>query len=803
MSTALKGVRVLELADRSATLAGRILADLGAKVILVEPKSGCATRHEGPYLGGEPDPERGFAHLYFNTNKTSVVLDPKQPNDRDSWQRLIATADVLLDTLTPGLLDGLGFSHSSLRGINPCLIQCSVTPFGLFTPWRGYRANDLIAGAAGGLIQVSGAPDGLPMQGGANPSYMMAGLAAASAVLIALHQRDFTGSGSGVHINLSLQETTALAVMQTACPTQWSWFKRIPARPGLSAAMPCRDGKYVSLLVRPDRFREFLAWGDETGIEHGMTEADWRWARLDAPRRNNPVTALTLALGEALNRDEFLAGALRADIICLPVLDFPDLEKEPQYAVNEEFSTLHHERLNTSLGYVRSPVGAMADGVEFRRAPMLGEHQQLLEGLPPVSERSPARAESPDPASALTGLRVVDFGWVLAAPIGTRLLASFGAEVIRIESSGKPDSMRSQAGPDGKPHADLGGLFNSVNAGKKSFTVDLTQPAGMTLVKDLIRTADVVINNFRPGVMEKMGLGFDALKLLKPDVILLNLPGAHRNGPWARHPSTGNILMAASGFNMLTGFDGERPRGIGVAFPDFTSPHLLVTTVLAAVRQRSVTGQGQELHLTQLSAMLSMLGAEWMAFKSTGQQPMRNANRHPDYAPHGIYPAASTEDGSPDAWVAIAVRGDMEWTTFCERMGQPELATDPRFSTHSARKRNEDALDAEVRNCTLMRDKWANTTLLQEAGIAAAPVEHLRDMLELDPQLPQHYQVVHQPEAPDVDIVIDREAARWVGRELTLRRSPILGEHNLHVAQEIVGLTDEAFAELLAADVLS
>lgn len=811
MSRALQGVRVLELADRSAALAGRVLADLGAEVILVEPPGGGSLRHEAPFLGDLTDPERGFAHLYLDTNKRSVVLDLDDEAGRTGFRQLVRSADVVLDTRPPGWLDQRGLGHADLRGLNPRLVQCSVTPFGLTSPWRHYKANDLIAGAAGGLIQVSGSPEGVPMQGGAHPSYIMAGLAAASAILIALHQRDLTGDGAGatgcgVHIDLSMQEATALAVMQTAYPAQWPWHRRIPARPGLSSAMPCRDGKYVSLLVRPDRFREFLAWGDEVGIDHGMTLDDWRWARLDAPRKDNPVTALTLKLGEALTRDQFLAGALKADIICLPVLDFPDLENEEQYRVNGQFFSLEHGPLESPLGYVRSPVDAMADGVAFRRAPMLGEDQALLHTLAPLPDPVDTASRSlttPDPAEALAGLRVVDFGWVLAAPIGTRLLASFGAEVIRVESSGKPDSMRSQPGPDGKPHADLGGLYNSVNAGKKSFTVDLTRPEGMALVKALIATADVVINNFRPGVMERMGLGYRDLKALKPDIVLLHLPGAHRVGPWARHPSTGNILMAASGFNMLTGFEGERPRGIGVAFPDFTSPHLLVTTVLAAVRQRARTGVGQELHLTQLSAMLSLLGAEWMAFKATGRQPARNANRSPNCCPHGVYPAAITDDGSPDAWVALAVSGDDEWTALCRLMEREDLLSDPRFASLALRKSHEDELDAVVAAWTRQRDKWANTTRLQAAGIAAAPVEHLRDMLENDPQLPGHYQTVRQPEAPEIDIVIDREAARWVGRELVLRRAPVLGEHNPYVVQDLLGRSDEAFAELLARDVLS
>ncbi len=367
----------------------------------------------------------------------------------------------------------------------------------------------------------------------------------------------------------------------------------------------------------------------------------------------------TLKLAAALTRDEFVKGALKADIICLPVLDFPDLEQEEQYRANDQFLTLAHERFG-ELGLVRSPVDAMSDGVEFGRAPYLGEHQEVLDSLEAaeVEVKDRQLVAPAEPNLALKGLRVVDFGWVLAAPIGTRILASFGAEVIRVESTTKPDSMRSQPGPDGKPDADMGGLYNSVNAGKKSLTVDLSKPKGLALVKELIATADIVINNFRPDAMERMGLGYDVLRALKEDIVLLNLPGAHRKGPWAQNPSMGNILMAASGFNMLTGFEQERPRGIGVAYPDFTSPHLLVATVLAAVRHRNLSGVGQELHLTQLSGVLSLLGSEWMQYKSTGQQPARNANRNANYAPHGVYPTRREENPEIDAWMATAVQGE-------------------------------------------------------------------------------------------------------------------------------------------------
>ncbi len=819
MSRALEGIRILDLADRSGALTGRILADLGAEVILVEPPEGNSIRGLAPFLPGEGDggqssgdtnADRSYAHLYYSANKRSVVLDLEDPADQDRFLSLVATAQAVIDTEAPGRLAGLGLGHDRLQEVSPGLVQVSITPYGQHGEWRDRTATDLTAGASGGLIWVSGEPRSVPIQGGADPSYTLAGLAGASATMIALTsrwKRAESGEWPGVHVDLSLQEATIMALVQTSAAGQLVWHDRVPRRPGLSNALVCADGGYVGLLVRPDRFDEFLAWCDRVGIDHSMTSADWEWSLLSAPRKDNPVAAATLALAAVLTRDEFAAGALEADLVCLPVLGFDDLATHEQFLVNDQFLTVDHQPLGAELGFVRSPVDAMADGVTIERAPQLGEHQALLDDLPATTAASAAATSSQaakpaaDPARALDGIRVVDFGWVLAAPIGTRLLASFGAEVIRVESERKPDSMRSQIGPYGKPDADLGGLFNTVNAGKKSLSIDLSTEAGLAVIKDVIATADVVVNNFRPGAMDRMGLGYEVLKALKPDIVLLNLPGAHRKGPWAVRSSMGNILMAASGFNMLTGFDGERPRGIGIPYPDFTSPHLLVSTVLAALRQRGITGRGQELHLAQLSGTVSLLGAEWMQYTATGQQPARRANRDPNYCPHGVYPARGSEY-SEDEWVTLAVADDVQWRDLCRLMGRPELADDARFVDHAARKANEDALDVEIKAWTADQDKWECAQRCQEAGIAAAPVEHLADTYNTDPQLRHHYQIVHQPSDPSVDIPIDREAAQWIGADHRLVRAPMMGEHNEYVIREVLGRSEEDYINLIVEEVL-
>lgn len=813
MSFALEGIRVLDLADRSGALAGRILADLGAEVILVEPPEGNSIRRQRPFLRRERETERSCAHQYLNANKQSVVLDLQKQQDRDHFLALAATADLVIDTERPDLLDELGLGHEQLLAVNPQLTQISITPHGLTGEWRHRKGVDLTAGASGGLIWVSGEPRGTPVQGGADPSYVMGSLAAASAALVALTARGQHENAEGAHIDVSLQEATVMTVMQTATPTLLTWRDKIPRRPGLSAVLRCADGGYVGLLVRPDRFERFLAWCDDSGVDHGLTADDWEWSLLNAPRKDNPVSAATLALAEVLTRDEFAAGALEADLVCLPVLDFDDLATHEQYLVNDQFLTVEHDRLGRELGFVRSPVDAMADGVVINRAPVLGEHQRLVSELPlqhsaaPVTPAAGYRAV--EPGRALDGLRIVDLGWVLAAPIGTRLLASFGAEVVRVESSQKPDSMRNQLGPYGTPDPDLGGLFNTVNAGKKSLAVDLRTEDGLNLVKELIAGADAVVNNFRPGALDRMGLGYRTLRAIKDDIILLNMPGAHRHGPWAVRSSMGNILMAASGFNMLTGFPDERPRGIGIPYPDFTSPHLLVATLLAGLRHRDRTGVGQELHLSQLSGVVSLLGVEWMAYRASGVLPERRANRDPNYCPHGVYPARDAtpadypgHDGPGDEWVTLAVASDEEWDALANLMGRPELGTDPRFRSHEARKDNEDALDQVIAAWTADQDKWDCAERCQMVGVAAAPVEHLWDTYRKDPQLRHHYQIVHQPHAPDIDIPIDREIAQWVGADHRLTRSPIMGEHNEYVVRELLGRSEEDYINLIINDVL-
>jgi crotonobetainyl-CoA:carnitine CoA-transferase CaiB-like acyl-CoA transferase len=681
------------------------------------------------------------------------------------------------------------------------LIYVSVTPFGLDAEWSERRANDLVASAAGGLLWVSGEPEHPPTHGAADSAYKMASLAAATGVMLALAGRDRDPERRGCHLDISMQEAVAMSVLQTSNPNILTWQGRVPQRPGMSGAYRCADGKWAFINPRPDRFPHFIAMLDGLGIEHDLVADDWPIARIGLGGADNPMPALVEQMARMLPREQFLERSWAGDQLAMPIMDLPDMAGAEHFRVNEQFVDVEDPRRELVVSMVRSPVDAMAGTVSIRPAPMLGEHtDEVMTAL----DAAPAAAEPPPEWTArnlltpLEGIRVVDLSWILAGPLGTRILANFGAEVIRVESRARIDSTRNGAGPDGSPNPNLGTLFNDVNTGKRSLTLDLTSHRARELLRELIRTADVVTNNYRPGVMERMGLGFDELQRLKPDIVLLNMPGCGRVGPWAERRTMGNLVMHAAGFSSLMGFPGGRPRGLGVAYPDFTSPYLMAITILAALRERDLAGRGQELDLSQLSATVSLLGADWMRYARSGELPPPPMNRDPNHCPHGVYPTRGD-----DEWCAIAVEGDAQWAALCTAIGEPALAADPRFATHTQRRTHEDEVDELVSSWAADRDRWDLATLLQEHGVAAAAVESLRDTLEVDPQLQSHYQRVRQPSDPGVEIVIDRDAIRFAGVDHVLQRAPMMGEHSEEVLCEILDVSREEFDALVVEGVVN
>jgi crotonobetainyl-CoA:carnitine CoA-transferase CaiB-like acyl-CoA transferase len=801
----LDDVVVLDLADEPAIFAGRLLADLGADVIRVEPPDGGRVRSLGPFLDGVSGVERGYRHLAYNAGKRSMTLDITTSEGRDLFRRLVRRADALIESYQPGQLAALGLDFDRLAAENPRLIHVAITPFGSAGPWARRKGSDLIAAAAGGLLHVSGEPERPPVLAGGDMSYKLASLAACTGVLAALAGRGGPFAGRGVSIDISAQECVTLSTLQTSNANFWRWHGLSPRR-NTAREFPivrCRDGRYALARARPDRWDDLRAWAVSRGLQVRAGPGQW----MEATRselgsfRLGEAADIIEQLAGLYERDEFLDLCWEAELIALPVHSFDDMRRSEHLQAIREFESVRHDPLGVSLGFPKSPFTGVRDAGELRRAPLLGEHNNEVLGDAAVDAPVQRASSVGNPAVGalpLAGLRALEISWVLAGPLGARILANLGAEVIKVESEARMDSIRRAVPPPGGPDLATGGWFNGANTGKLSATINTSSQAGQDLLLRLAATCDIVINNLRPGVIERMGIPYDRLRRLNPRAIVVHMPGCGRSGPWAGLATFGNMISAAGGLNTVTGFPGTPPTGLGVAFADFVSPYLMASAVLAALHERERMGEGQEIEVAQLPGMISLLAAEWMEFDRTGEEPARRANRDPNYCPHGVYPARGG-----DEWVAIAVAGDDEWRAFAAAIDRPDLAGDPRFATHGLRKAHEDEVDAAVREWSRTADRWEAATMLQERGIAAAAVESLADQLDRDPSLAAYFQVVRQPAAPDLDITVYGEPIRFSGAESRVARSHGLGEDNEYVFREVVGLSEEEFAGLLAEGVIA
>jgi benzylsuccinate CoA-transferase BbsF subunit len=402
--------------------------------------------------------------------------------------------------------------------------------------------------------------------------------------------------------------------------------------------------------------------------------------------------------------------------------------------------------------------------------------------------------ESNVPAEALAGYRVLDFGTAFASPMAAHLLADMGAEVIKIESHTRLDGLRlgrpivgeDIAGGDRGEWPEYQPVFHGLNRSKLGVTINIKHPEGTALLKCLVRMSDVVINNFSPGVMERTGLGYDALRAEKPDLIYVSLPAAGESGPLCNIVTYAPVIAALSGISGLIGYSAARENFVGtlqVAFCDAVGALHAVIAILAALRHRQATGEGQAIEISQWEASVSMLGEGILDYVMNGRVLSPVGNTHPIMVPHNNYRCVGD-----DAWVAIAVRSEAEWQAFCQATGHLEWADDPRFADAYLRMQHRDELDALITSWTSQRTPCDVMETLQAAGVAAMPVMNLEEQFR-DPHL-RARQVHVECEHPKVGLEwlhgIPWHLSETPGR--IRRPAPLLGEHNQYVFGDLLGL---------------
>jgi crotonobetainyl-CoA:carnitine CoA-transferase CaiB-like acyl-CoA transferase len=767
----LAGVRIVEVAEMvGGPYATKLLADLGAEVIKVEPRAGDRSRHVGPFpANADGDSEQSGLFLGLNTNKRSVVLDLDESAGRARLADLVAEADVVVHDLRAARAAEVGLDGDELLARHPGLVVTAITPFGLTGPQADWAGDELavVHGGGWGFLIPGDDPDPTrpPLTVPGWFAHCHAGMAAALATLGAAHKA--TATGVGEFIDHSVLAT--VSAMLEASFIAWSYAGNIAKRNDGRILTPwrilrCSDGLIFLVTVEQDQWERLVEMmGTPEWATMGIFDT------IEDRAANQDVLNMYLEEWTSQHTVDELWHAGQARRICFaPVFTMPDLARQPHLRERGFFHTVEHpvagELEHLGAPYVMEPTSwALRTG-----APMLGADNDAT--FTPRSSERPAPDLDARAAKPLAGVRVIDFSWVWAGPYCTMHLAYLGADVIKIESSTRPGlGRRLPIHPqDMEPTLNTCGYFNQWDQGKRSVELDLTDPSSIETVLALVADADVVVDNYATGVMERLGLGDEVLRAANPDIILASVTGYGHTGPHREYMGYGPTTCPLSGIAAMTGHPGEPPMEAGLSVGD---PAAGLTAAFAIVASL-FANQGTRIDVSLWESTAVNGIHAWMAHALGHEPDGPQGSRSFAASPHGVFRAAGDDD-----WVSIACLDDQQWQAFAAILG----VNDDRFATLAGRKANEVDLEAIVSEWTAARERWAITEELQAAGIAAYP--SLRcDELEANPQhvARDFWERFDHPEVGQrTHSGVPWRTRNWPNG--VAQRAPLIGEHTAEV----------------------
>jgi crotonobetainyl-CoA:carnitine CoA-transferase CaiB-like acyl-CoA transferase len=832
----LAGLRVVEVADELGEYCGLLFAGLGADVIKVEPPEGSPTRKIGPFFDDEPHPERSIFFWHYNRNKRSLALDARTDEGRTRLLQLIEGADILIDSSCGDLNDWLGLDRDALIRRFPRLVVARMTPFGDDGPWAKFKGSDLIHLALGGVMMNCGYDPDPSLHYDLPPiapqlwhAYHIAGEQLVVGALAALLHRSRTGEGQDVScaVHEAVSKNTELDLM--------SWVMRRAPLHRLTCRHAMEQPNHTPNVAHTKDGRWYISWGvgprDEAKLVPFLDRYNMR-ADLEPPANDADLRARNVpgSSGSSERQAHILeviqrfTRAFRYDtmpwreaqetgLLWAPLRKPHESALDEHWLQRNSFADVDHPDLGRSLRYCTSKWLSTATSWQIgRRAPTLGEHTEAVLAEPPRVHKAPAAPRAPKPALQsphgkpfpLQNVRILDFSWFLASAGGTRFLAAMGAESLKVEWKENPDTRLAAMAPIGGREArrlakgplpgvtdpDMGGQFNNKNSGKRGLSLNIRHPRGLEIAKSLVRVSDVVAEGFSPGVLERLGLGYDVLRSIRPDIIYIQQSGMGSNGTYGRLRTVGPIAAAFSGTAEMSGLpEPAMPVGWGYSYLDWMGAYSYALAILGALHHRERTGEGQWIDASQCEAGLFLAGPAILDWSANGRVWTRLGNRSPykPAAPHGAYRCAGE-----DRWIAIACFTDEEFAQLAGVAGHPEWTRDARFETLSARLAHQDDLDAAVGAWTLGQDARACMNVLQSVGVPAGVCQTAEDRCDHDPQL-AHLQWLTE--------VTGTKIGTWPVAELPMKLSatpahvggpinrgaPGYGEDNVHILTTLLG----------------
>ncbi len=815
---ALDGVRVLDLSTPLAEATGRVLADLGAEVIKVEPPGGCAARFAAPFeTGREGDPDGSLFWRAYGRGKQSVVLDIEAEGDRAKFIELVGGADILIESSTPGDMQALGLDYETLSAQNPALLYVSVTPFGQHGPDAKSPATDLTLSASGGLMNLQGDKDRAPVPVGAPDTSHHGAVQAAADVCSALYSRDQDGRGQ--HLDVSCQA----AVLWTLLFDLGYPIMTGENQPGTSefrtevrelipgVVVPdrahCKDGFVVMTLVLGDvgakSWGSMMRWAsDEGAIDDDLAQHDWKdmfdllmGGKISPPDIQRAYDQFVAFLGTR-TKAEIQQRALEGKWLIGPVWSTADLLGDPQLASRDYFTDIDGD---THPGpFVRlseTPIDLTSP------APSLGAHQSIVDELESSSRTPnvPATVSAIPRENIFEGLKVADFAWVAALPLCSKDLANLGATVVKVESEKFVDPLRMlPPWKDMIPNVSTGWSGADFNQSKLCLALDLSKEEARKVALDLVDWADVVTESFTAGSAERLGLDYETLRKRKPELIMVSSCMRGQTGPERAYTGFGLQGAGLAGIVGLTGYSDRLPSGPWGAYTDFISPRFSLAAVAAALRHRDRTGQGQYIDQSQIESAMQFISPEVLQYTVNREIVSLRGHDSDRACPHGVFVAEGTQ-----RYVAIATETTKQWHALRERVPGLDAFSGAEFDDLATRIANKAQLEAPIAAWCATQEPFAMAESLRRDGVPAYVVMRSSDLLE-DKQLLARDYFIELDHSAIGRVKLDGPVTKFSGTPCIPRHAgATIGEHTFEVLTEILGYDDDHVANLAAAEALT
>ncbi|MFC2006487.1 CaiB/BaiF CoA transferase family protein [Chloroflexota bacterium] len=805
---ALGGIRVVEWSQFvTGPYCAKLLADLGAEVIKVEkPGLGDEARHRAPFVHDNPHPEHSLLFLYLNTNKLGINLDPKSPSEREKFIELIKWADILIEDNPLPILQELRLTYDDLRKLNPGLVMTSITPFGQTGPYSSYKAYPINTYHSGGLGDLGPHVAGVQSQlkPGGFFGECACGLVGAVGTIAALYYQQVTGLGQQVDISKQEAILSLARVQVDRYPNEGIIQSRLDGPRSTAGIFQCKDGYIAETASQPHQWRALIELISNSQMEKYEKYLDDNFREQNWPEITQYVSdwMMNRTMEEIYHQGQALG------VTITPVMTTKDIVDSPQSSARQFFIEANHSTIGR-LKYPTTPYRfSVTPSTIERSAPLLGQHtQEVFSGRLHSSEQGRRIAESikqslgdrsKEGQGPLQGIRIADFSWAWAGSHATELLVFMGAQVIKIESMKRIDATRQQAFTTGQQFSDINEspVFNDINLGKLSIKLNLSQPKAIELAKKLVSISDVTAQNMRPGVMERLGLGYDVLKEVKPDIIYLSSSSRGVTGPERGYAGYAPNFAALGGISHITGTPDSGPA-FWAGEIDLISATTSTFAVLAALNYRLKTGEGQHIDLSSSEAISVLIGDVLMDYLVNGRVQTRKGNLDESMAPHNCYRCKGE-----DKWISIAIAADEEWEALCKVLGNPVWAKEQRFLTASNRWQNQEELDSLIEKWTSDYSPYEVMEMLQKAGIAAMPSFNAEELFN-NPHLNyrQCWTKVTHPVLGEQSVL----TPPWKLSDTPAKVSsaaPLLGQHSNYVFKELLGLSDDEISLLEEEEII-